>query len=657
MSTSGYTAVVSPTPEALGVLRPLDAAGVRVTGGFWSTRLTTNRERNIPHGLRQLEASGALENLRRASRGTGEYAGASDDAGITLPFLDSDVYKWLEAVGWELGRAHDPALTAAADEVISIVEAAQQPDGYLNSFVQLTHGRPFSDLQWGHELYCAGHLLQAAVAWQRALGDQRLMEVGLRLVGRIDAGLGPAAREAIDGHPEIEMALVEVYRTTGDERCLILARRMVELRGHGLLGAGRLGSEYWQDHSPVREADTVAGHAVRQMYLDCGVVDVAVETADVDLLATVERRWADMWATRTHLTGALGSRHRDEAFGDPFELPPDRAYAETCAAIGSVMLAWRLLLATGKARYGDAIERTMYNAVLPGVGLDGATFFYVNPLRVRDRIEAAATRGLRGRAPWYPCACCPPNLMRFMSSFEHILAARSGDGLTVHQYASCSIEMSMAGGPVAIDLDTGYPWDGGLELAIRASPATAWTLAWRVPGWCRTSAAQIDGMPAEPEVRLGIASLTRVWTPGERLMLDFALPARVTHPDPRIDSLRGTVAIERGPLVYCVEQTDLPKSGDLDSLRVPVGAQVQLAPVRPSGLPEEIVTLAVPMLADSPVPQAWPYAEEPPKSQHTPEALVVPVIPYFTWANREIGPMRVWLPEADDSQVEESAPK
>src|SRR5688572_15539795 len=408
-------------PRAETPLRPLDAAGVRVTGGFWAERLATNRERSIPHGLAQLEASGALGNFRHAARGSGRYVGGLDDAGITFPFLDSDVYKWLEAVGWELGRAPDDAMAASAGEVIALVEAAQRPDGYLNTFVQLSGREPYTDLQWGHELYCIGHLTQAAVAWQRAVGDGRLVAVAAGAIGHIEGALGEDGRAAIDGHPEIEMALVELYRTTGEERYLRLAALQVERRGRGLLGTGRMGARYWQDHAPVREAPTMTGHAVRQLYLDSGVVDVATETGDRELLDAVIRRWDDMWASRTYLTGALGSRHRDEAFGDAFELPSDRAYAETCAAIASVMLGWRLLLATGEARFADAIERTLYNAVLPGVGSDGMSFFYTNPLHLRERAELTG-RTVGSRQPWYSCACCPPNIMRTLSSFEHLLA-------------------------------------------------------------------------------------------------------------------------------------------------------------------------------------------------------------------------------------------
>ena len=362
-----------------------------------------------------------------------------------FPFLDSDVYKWLEATGWELGRAWDDDIGSAANEAIDLVTRAQRDDGYLNTFVQvLGGGRPYTDLLWGHELYCFGHLIQAAVAWHRALGDDRLLAIATRVAAHVDAALGPGGRPGIDGHPGIEMALVELYRVTGEERWLRLASHLLEGRGHGLLGEGRFGPAYWQDHAPVRSAPTVAGHAVRQLYLDSGAVDVAVELGDDELLEAVLRRRRDMVATRSYLTGGVGSRHRDEAFGDPFELPPDRAYAETCAAIASVMLSWRLLLATGDPAHADTLERTIFNGVLAGVGLDGVSFSYENPLQRRTH-RVAEEDGATERSPWFPCACCPPNLMRTFASWPAYLATTDDGGVTIHQYASSEIAAPVGG--------------------------------------------------------------------------------------------------------------------------------------------------------------------------------------------------------------------
>ena len=609
-----------PRGTAGSRLRALGPSRVTILDGFLAERQRVNRERTIPHGFDQLGRSGTLDNLRLAAGGDGRYQARADTSGATFPFLDSDVYKWLEAVGWELGRAPDPGLAAAADEAIALVAAAQRPDGYLNSYVQVVGGGiPHADLAWGHEFYCVGHLIQAAVAWHRALDDDRLLAIAVRAADRIDKEFGPTGRDGVDGHPGIEMALVELTRVTGDRRYLALAARMLDLRGRGLLGAGRFGAAYWQDHEPVREAATVAGHAVRQLYLDCGAVDVAVELDDHALLAAVRRRWRDLVATRTYLTGGMGSRHRDESFGDPFELPPDRAYAETCAAIASVMLAWRLLLATGEAGYADAIERAVYNGVLPGVSLSGTRFFYVNALQRRTR-RAWEPPGHGERAPWYPCACCPPNLMRLLSSWEQYLATSDDGGVQLHQYATAEVEADVAGEAVRLSVRTGYPWEGRVEVEVVRAPEHPWTLSLRVPSWCRSAALTGPGGDGPVAAGPGAAQLTRRWEGGDTVVLDLDLPVRVTGPDPRVDAVRGCVAVERGPLVYCVESADLPAGTELEDLRWDPGQEPVTAP-RPD-IGDAVVGITVPLAG----------------------AGTVRAIPYFAWANRGAGAMRVWVP-------------
>ena len=609
-----------PRGTAGSRLRALGPSRVTILDGFLAERQRVNRERTIPHGFDQLGRSRTLENLRLAAGGDGRYQARADTSGATFPFLDSDVYKWLEAVGWELGRAPDPGLAAAADQAIALVAAAQRPDGYLNSYVQVVGGGiPHADLAWGHEFYCVGHLIQAAVAWHRALDDDRLLAIAVRAADRIDKEFGPTGRDGVDGHPGIEMALVELTRVTGDRRYLALAARMLDLRGRGLLGVGRFGAAYWQDHEPVREAATVAGHAVRQLYLDCGAVDVAVELDDHALLAAVRRRWRDLVATRTYLTGGMGSRHRDESFGDPFELPPDRAYAETCAAIASVMLAWRLLLATGEAGYADAIERAVYNGVLPGVSLSGTRFFYVNALQRRTR-RAWEPPGHGERAPWYPCACCPPNLMRLLSSWEQYLATSDDSGVQLHQYATAEVEADVAGEAVRLSVRTGYPWEGRVEVEVVRAPEHPWTLSLRVPSWCRSAALTGPGGDGPVAAAPGAAELTRRWEGGDTVVLDLDLPVRVTVPDPRVDAVRGCVAVERGPLVYCVESADLPAGTELEDLRWDPGREPVTAP-RPD-IGDAVVGVTVPVAG----------------------AGAVGAVPYFAWANRGAGAMRVWVP-------------
>jgi hypothetical protein len=618
-AVAGGTAVaaVLPTDGALAAFRPLGAADASVTGGFWADRMRINGERTIPAGFEQLKSVGTLHNFELAATAAHDgYRALGVMFDGPFPFLDSDVYKWLEGAAWELGLRPDPGIRAMADEAIALVERAQRPDGYVNTFVQvLKPDMAYRDLQWGHELYCIGHLIQASIAWHRALGDDRLLLVAERAAASVDAELGPTARVGIDGHPEIEMALVELYRVTGERRWLGLAATFIDRRGRGLLGDGRFGRGYWQDHLPVREAPSAVGHAVRQLYLDAGAVDVAVETGDAELLDAVHRRWRDMVASKMYLTGALGSRHKDEAFGDPFELPPDRAYAETCAAIASVMLAWRLLLATGDPACADVIERTIYNGILSALSADGTRFFYVNPLQRRTH-RAWAGDGDGERQAWYACACCPPNLMRLIGSWPQLLATADGDdGIVVHQYATSVLAV----GDLRLTVETDYPWDGAARLTILAAPDAERTIALRVPSWCASATATDAhgdwGGPSDGSLRA-----TRRWTAGDVIDLSLAMPPRVTRPDPRVDAVRGCVAIERGPLVYALESADLRAGVELEAVALPAGAPVTDA-ADATDVGVTVGAIAAGTSTD------------------------IRAVPYFTWGNRRAGAMRVWIPE------------
>ncbi|MEK6309822.1 MAG: beta-L-arabinofuranosidase domain-containing protein, partial [Curtobacterium sp.] len=420
---------VLPTAGAHLALRPLPTGEARITGGFWALRQDRNGRDAIRSGYHQLETAGNFRNLRIA-------AGDEEGEVVGPIFMDSDVTKWLEAVAWEYGRAPAEDLLALQREVTELYARAQADDGYLDSVQQVRgKGERYVDLKWSHELYCAGHLYQAAVAQHRATGDTGLLDVATKNADHLVAtfGDGPGRTVDIDGHPVVEMGLVELYRETGTRAYLDLALWFVDARGHGIIE--RAGGEptYFSDRVPAREATTVEGHAVRAVYLAAGAVDVAIETGDTELLAASERQFADMMATKAFITGGLGARWDWEAFGDPYELPTDRGYAETCAAIGGVQWAWRLLLATGKPVYADAIERLLYNAFLAGVSLAGTEYFYVNPLQQRDHAHRDENRSpAHGRRGWFDCACCPPNIMRTFASLDGYLATATDGGLQVH---------------------------------------------------------------------------------------------------------------------------------------------------------------------------------------------------------------------------------
>ena len=644
-------------PTARTALRP--AADPRVGAGFWAGRQEVNARVGIPQGPFLLESAGNLHDLRLAAGQTqGEFRG-------DFPFMDSDVYKWLEAASWQLAGLHPDGpearrLAGDVERLIGLVADAQQPDGYLNSWFQAGKGRssePYHDLRWGHELYCAGHLIQAAVAHHRATGRGRLLEVARRFADHIDAQFGPPGSakpiDGIDGHPEIETALVELYRETGEQRYLDLAGYFVDRHGHGLLD----GHTYCQDRVPVREARNVEGHAVRQLYLLAAVADLATETADAELRAAGERLWSAMVATKTYLTGGVGTHHDKEDFGDPYELQAERAYCETCAAIASVHFSWRMALLTGDARYSDLIERTLFNGFLAGVSLDGEQWLYVNPLQVRDgHTDSGGDQSAR-RTRWFRCACCPPNAMRLLASLQHYFASTDGRGIQLHQYASGTFHGDVSGAPVVVNVHTDYPWDGRITVTVDEAPADQeWTLSLRIPQWCTGFAVQSpDRSGGEtfsdsqtPDTN-GWLRLTRSWRPGERVVLELDMEPRLTDADPRVDAARGCVAIERGPLVYCLEQVDHP-GGGLDDIVLDTTRPLAVKH-RPDLLGGVTTVLASGYRRRIEERSWWPYASRTADSDAAaadytaagdPVELVA--IPYYAWANRTDGAMRVWLP-------------
>ena len=402
----------------------LPVGEVELTGGLLADWQRRNREATVPHAIAELRKAGNLENLRRlADPSVGAYRGR-------YPFLDTDLYKTLEGLAYEIGRDDAPAgAREFFDEVVGLLEQAQAEDGYLNSFFQDPDQpkQPWSDLGWGHELYNLGHLIQAAVAAHRRLGDSRLLTVAGRFADLVVRKFGKDGEEVVDGHPEVEMALVELYRETGTEDYLAQAQLFVDRRGQGKLKHTIFPAEYFQDNAPFRELPSVTGHAVRMAYLAAGAADVALETGDQTLLTALERLWDDMVATKLYLTGGLGSRHSDEAIGDRYELPSERAYTETCAAIATMQWAWRMFLATGKASYLDVYETVLYNAYAVGLSADGTAFFYDNPLQRRpdhEQRSGAESGGEPLRRSWFGCPCCPPNIVRWMSELQDHVAAQ-----------------------------------------------------------------------------------------------------------------------------------------------------------------------------------------------------------------------------------------
>jgi uncharacterized protein len=613
--------------------RPVEGPGTRLTSGLLHEWQRRNHDASLPLALRQMEAAGNLGNLRLA------VSGARD--GYRGPvFMDSDLYKTLEAIGWELGRDSSPALAAFAAEAAVLLEKAQQPDGYLNSYVQVSGAPRYSRLSSSHEHYCAGHLIQAAIAHARIPGGDPLLGVARNFADHL-VGVFGGREVGIDGHPVVETALVELYRQTGHAPYLDLASQFVEQRGSGLIGDSGFGRRYLQDHMPVRESAAITGHAVRALYLEAGVVDVAVEHSDAALLASSVARWDDMVTAKTSLTGGVGSRHDGESFGDRYELPPDRAYNETCAAIASIQWSWRLLLATGEPRYADLIERLLYNGVGPALSADGRRFFYVNPLQRRAGHYEGDDPGRRRE--WFSCACCPPNIMRLVASAHHYLATTAGNVLYLQQFAGASIGANLAGGTLRVDMATGYPWSGTVEVRVRSAPDAACGLAVRVPAWSRGTRLSVNGTPVTPDpARPGYLVVTRRWKPGDVVACDLDVRPRLTYPDRRIDALRGAVAVERGPLVYCFEQADQSTGASVDDLALAPG-DLQEGQADLPGVGRTVTVTAGARHLGQAGDDGLPYHSLP--YQPLPDGTAGPAaaIPYFQWDNRDGGAMRVWM--------------
>jgi DUF1680 family protein len=712
-----------------GPRRGIGVGELRLDGGFWGALQETNASATLRHCLDWMEQLGWLGNFDRVAEGTtgGDRPG--------WQFSDSEVYKLLEALAWEHGRTGDPVVEALLNKVVDRVAAAQDEDGYLNTcFGHAGQAGRYTDLSTGHELYCSGHLLQAAVARVRTVGglagrpagrtagrttgrtagEDRLVEVARRAADHVCQEFGADGRDGICGHPEIELGLAELGRALDEPRYTEQARLFVERRGHGTLAPiALLGPAYFQDDVPVRDAGVWRGHAVRALYLAAGAVDVAVDTADDDLRAAVERQWTRSVERRTYLTGGMGSRHQDEGFGDDWELPPDRAYCETCAGVASVMVSWRLLLATGEVRYADLIERTLYNVVATSPRADGRAFFYANPLQQREpgadvRPDAVNPRAEGGvRAPWFDVSCCPTNVARTLASWQAYAAfveevpdgsadgGSSDDGssdggsadagvvVTLAQYAAGDLRIVLDGGPeagpddgsdgdadeIVLRVDTGYPHDGRVRIEVIEAPERPVTLRLRVPHWAEgatltgpdgTTTAVGPGWVTVGPAGAGLTENGRAGSivtgtalaTGDVVTLDLPVGPRLTWPDPRVDAVRGTVAVERGPLVLALESVDLPDGVAIEQVRLDPGV-VPRAEGDGAVVRARAVTLVAGRAGTPPFGGAGPVddlaadrAADPAAEQGdgATAVLELPFVPYHRWAERGPSTMRVFVP-------------
>lgn len=642
---------------------------VNVSDAFWLEYQRLVKDVVVPYQWKALnddvadaEPSHAIENFRIA-------AGQCDGEFYGMVFQDSDVAKWLEAVGYLLAKTPDPALEATADQVIELVGAVQQPDGYLNTYFTVKEPQQrWANLAECHELYCAGHLIEAGVAYAQATGKTRLLEIVCKLADHIAYVFGPGEQQlhGYPGHPEIELALMRLYEQTAETRYLELTRYFVEQRGtqphfYDIEYEKRGKTSHWntygpawmvkdkaysQAHVPVALQTTAVGHAVRFVYLYAGVAHLARLSQDQEKREVCQRLWENMTQRQMYITGSIGSQSSGEAFSSDYDLPNDTAYTETCASIGLMMFANRMLQMDADSRYADVMERALYNTVLAGMALDGKHFFYVNPLEVHpksipfnhiyDHVKPVRQR-------WFGCACCPPNIARLLASLGHYIYTQRPDGVDINLYIGSDVDATIGGKALRLKQSGGYPWAERVLIEIDTDQPLEATLALRLPDWCGSPQVTLNGHPLELTslTQRGYLRLTQEWQKGDRIEMTLPMPVTRVKGNALLRHVAGKVAVQRGPLVYCLEQAD--NGSELHNIRLPHNAQFRL--ISGSGLfaGKTLLQTQGERRTSVQASQQPLYRYNPPAQETVPQTLTF--VPYFTWANRGEGEMRVWVDE------------
>lgn len=610
-------------------LKAVPLKNVEINDRFWAPRQETLRKVTIPHLFKMLEKAGNINNFRLAKdKATEGYSG---------PFwMDSDLYKAIEAAAYVLAKNPDPLLEKQMDELISLIASVQMPDGYLNTYFQVVErDKRWTNLMSAHELYCAGHLFEAAVAYYEATGKRNLLDVAIRFADHIDSIFGEGKRLGYPGHPEIELALVKLWKVTGDKRYLELARFFILKRGTKFFAQEhnipleQYDGTYWQDNVPIKEQKEIVGHAVRAGYLMAGATDVGRETNDEELLQMVQRVWRNATERRMFITGGIGSSSANEGFTTDYDLPNLTAYQETCASCAMVFWAQRLALLYGDAKYVDVLERSLYNGALAGISLSGDRFFYVNPLE---------SKGGYKREEWFGCACCPPNIARLIASLGDYIYAQSEEGIWVNLYVQSRADVELKGGKVRLEVIGDYPWDGHMLISLHPSQPFEFSLHLRVPGWCRGVDVRINGKREEkPTIEKGYVVIKRTWKEGDKVEIDLPMPVEkiVAHPGVKEDV--GKMALQRGPLVYCFEEED--QRAPLRFIYLTLAEEFK--PKWEGNLLGGVAVLEGEGVASDGVDwQGKLYQPAPAKVKR----VKVRAIPYYAWGNREPGAMKVWMP-------------
>jgi DUF1680 family protein len=605
---------------------------VTVADEFWAPRMETNRKITVPYDFKKCEQTGRIDNFAKAGGlMKGQFEG--------IYFNDSDLYKVIEGAAYSLKLHPDPELEKYVDGVIDKIAAAQWDDGYLYTFYSLPQHQPekcWTDVQSKHELYCSGHFFEAAVAYYQATGKRKILDVAIRLADYIDSVFGPGKKHDVPGHEEIEIGLVKLYGITGEKRYLTLAKFFLDQRGRA--NGRKLYGQYCQDHKPVIEQDAAVGHAVRAGYLYTGMADVAALTGDADYVKALDKIWLDVVSKKMYITGGIGARGGGESFGDDYELPNLSAYCETCAAIANAMWNHRMSLLEGDAKYIDVLERVIYNGFLSGISLNGDTFFYANPL---------ASDGKYQRSPWFDCACCPTNIVRFMPSLPGYTYAKKADNVYVNLFIGGSAEIELAGNTVRLRQQTRYPWDGNVKITVEPQRTGRFAVCIRIPGWAQNRpvpsdlyrfldtnnehvSLKVNGVQVAVDLVKGYVPIRRTWQKGDTIELNMPMPIRRVLANPEVKDDRGRIAIERGPVVYCFEGADNPKG--TANLILPSTEKLQSE--YHGDLLGGIVTIT----------GRGQILETGQDGKKVIEDIDVVAIPYYAWAHRGKNEMAVWVP-------------
>jgi hypothetical protein len=623
--------VVDTSHSPYAVLHPVPIQAVKLeAASFWGKRRAVALEKSMPSMFDELEQHGTLDNFRRLT-------GKSTAPRQGPLYTDSDIYKWLEAAAFFLTGEDHPDLRRKVDMAIDVIGAAQEPSGYLNTYwVGEREKQRFTEMYRSHEFYCLGHLLQAGIALQRANGNRKLLDIGIRYANFVLATFGPDKKPALTGHPELEMALIELARLTGDKRYVEFAGYLLSGVETQRLHLTEQQTTYMFSGVPFTSRTEFVGHAVRAMYAACGATDYYAETGDPQYRRTLDRLWRDEVTHKMYITGGVGSRASGEAFGDPFELPNAQAYTESCAAIASYMWNWRMLAVEGESRFADVMERALYNGINSGMSLDGTLYCYRNPLE---------SRGEKIRNPFYDTDCCPPNIERTMGALPGYFYSTGAKGLYVNLYGSNTLDWHLENGTgLRVSETTSYPWQGTVEFTVDSGSPAEFSLFLRIPEWSGDTRLTVNGTAAI--TRAGqYAEIHRAWKHGDRVALTLDTHTRLTQSNALVRENAGRVAVKRGPLVYCLERGDQPLTAGLFDDSLLVDGQARFTETFHPDLLDGVLTLehkgltAAKPLEDDPLYRDFSLA-----GAELGNPVTLTFIPYYAWANRGQQEMEVWVP-------------